>query len=158
MFTFQYFKIPKILSRDYCEKTLQLVEKVIKKPQKGVINLIVIESEEMARMNEKFREDNIQALIDNPGQIVSSEGERRVKELFRDYQVIGLVANNPIFPIEPLATYGNILAHVRTVSGILHNILSTQSEFYAWREKSHTQSIFPLLNTLFRSLSDMSHE
>jgi probable rRNA maturation factor len=55
MFTFQYFKIPKTLSRDYCHRALQALEKVIKKPQQGIISLIVIDSEEMARMNEKFR-------------------------------------------------------------------------------------------------------
>lgn len=55
MFTFQYFKIPKILSRRYCQRVLQALEKVVKKPQKGSINLIVIDAEEMAAMNEKFR-------------------------------------------------------------------------------------------------------
>lgn len=55
MFTFQYFKIPKTLSRDYCLRALQALETVVKKPQQGIINLIVLDSEEMARMNEKFR-------------------------------------------------------------------------------------------------------
>jgi ssRNA-specific RNase YbeY (16S rRNA maturation enzyme) len=34
---------------------LQSLEKVIKEPQEGIIHLIVIPSEEMARMNEQFR-------------------------------------------------------------------------------------------------------
>lgn len=55
MFQFQYFKIPRTLSRDYCNRALQALEKVVKKPQQGSINLIVIDSEEMARMNEQFR-------------------------------------------------------------------------------------------------------
>ncbi len=55
MFQFQYFKIPKILSRDYCSRALQTLEIVVKKPQQGIINLIVIGAEEMAQMNEKFR-------------------------------------------------------------------------------------------------------
>jgi ssRNA-specific RNase YbeY (16S rRNA maturation enzyme) len=55
MFQFQYFKIPRTLSRDYCTRALQALEKVIKKPQQGSINLIVIDEEEMARMNEQFR-------------------------------------------------------------------------------------------------------
>lgn len=55
MFQFQYFKIPKILSRDYCSRALQTLEIVVKKPQQGIINLIVIGTEEMAQMNEKFR-------------------------------------------------------------------------------------------------------
>lgn len=55
MFQFQYFKIPKILSHDYCSRALQALEIVVKKPQQGIINLIVIGAEEMAQMNEKFR-------------------------------------------------------------------------------------------------------
>ena len=55
MFQFQFFKIPKILSRSYCTRALQALEKVVKKPQQGVINLIVINAEEMARMNTQFR-------------------------------------------------------------------------------------------------------
>lgn len=55
MFQFQYFKIPRTLSRDYCARALQALEKVIKKPQQGSINLIVIDTEEMARMNQQYR-------------------------------------------------------------------------------------------------------
>lgn len=55
MFQFQYFYIPKILSRDYCARALEVLEKVVKKPQQWAINLIVIPSEEMAQMNKQFR-------------------------------------------------------------------------------------------------------
>lgn len=55
MFQFQYFNIPKTLSRAYCTRALQVLEKVVKKPQQGVINLIVIGSEEIAKMNKQFR-------------------------------------------------------------------------------------------------------
>ena len=55
MFQFQYFKIPRTLSRDYCTRALQALEKVIKKPQQGSINLIVIDEAEMARMNLQYR-------------------------------------------------------------------------------------------------------
>ena len=55
MFQFKYFHIPKTLSRDYCTRVLQSLEKVIKKPQKGIINLIVVDENQMAKMNEKFR-------------------------------------------------------------------------------------------------------
>lgn len=72
--------------------------------------------------------------------------------------MIGLVANNPIIPLEPLATYGNILDHVRVMTGILHSMLGLQSQFYAWREESHTRSIFPLLDILFADLARISGE
>lgn len=55
MFTFKYFHIPRTLSRAYCTQVLQALEVVIKDPQEGIIHLIVIPSEEMARMNEQFR-------------------------------------------------------------------------------------------------------
>ncbi len=63
MFTFNYFKIPRTLSRAYCSRALGALEKAVpstssgwqKKPQQGVINLIVIDPEEMAQMNQQFR-------------------------------------------------------------------------------------------------------
>jgi probable rRNA maturation factor len=55
MFQFQYFKIPRTLSRAYCTRALEALEKAVKKPQQGVINLIVIDSVEMAQMNQQFR-------------------------------------------------------------------------------------------------------
>jgi probable rRNA maturation factor len=55
MFTFQYFHIPRTLSRDYCTRALKALEKLVKKPQQGIINLIVIGPEEIARMNKQFR-------------------------------------------------------------------------------------------------------
>ena len=55
MFQFQYFHIPRTLSRDYCARALQALETTIRKPQEGIIHLIVIPSEEMARMNMQFR-------------------------------------------------------------------------------------------------------
>ncbi len=93
--------------------------------------------------------DDIRSLIDNPSQIFTSEGEHRIKKLFQDYQVIGFVANNPIIPLEPLATYGDILKHVRTLSGIFHKALDTQSQLLVWAKESDTQSIFPVMDTLF---------
>lgn len=44
-----------MLSREYCARALQALEKIVKKPQQGIINLIVIDSEKMAEMNKKFR-------------------------------------------------------------------------------------------------------
>ena len=55
MFIFQYFHIPRTLSRSYCSRALQALEKVVKKPQQGIINLIVIDTEKMAQMNHQFR-------------------------------------------------------------------------------------------------------
>lgn len=55
MFQFQYFSIPKTLSREYCARALQALEKTVKKPQQGIINLIVITPDEMAQMNKQFR-------------------------------------------------------------------------------------------------------
>ncbi len=55
MFQFQYFNIPKTLSRNYSTRALRALEKVVKKPQNGIINLIVMGPEEMAQMNKQFR-------------------------------------------------------------------------------------------------------
>ena len=71
-------------------------------------------------------EDNTHSLIDRPGQIVSSEGADRIGAIFRDYQIIGLVANNPFFPLEPIATYGTLFAHARTMTQIFHTMIDLQ--------------------------------
>ncbi len=55
MFHFNYFYIPRTLSRDYCTRTLQALEQAVKKHQQGIINLIVIDPDEMAQMNKQFR-------------------------------------------------------------------------------------------------------
>lgn len=55
MFQFKYFNIPKTLSRDYCARALQALEEVVKKPQQGMINLIVVSGDEIAQMNKQFR-------------------------------------------------------------------------------------------------------
>lgn len=55
MFTFKYFHIPRTLSRAYCTQALQALQKVISEPQEGIIHLIAISTDEMARMNQEFR-------------------------------------------------------------------------------------------------------
>ncbi len=55
MFHFNYFYIPRTLSREYCTRALVALEKVVKKPQQGIINLIVLDPLEMAQMNKQFR-------------------------------------------------------------------------------------------------------
>jgi probable rRNA maturation factor len=55
MFTFHYFKIPKNLSHSYCEKVAKALEKVVKIPQNGRVNLIVISAQDMASMNQQYR-------------------------------------------------------------------------------------------------------
>lgn len=55
MFHFNYFYVPRTLSRDYCTRALQALETIVKKPQQGIINLIVIDPLEMAQMNNQFR-------------------------------------------------------------------------------------------------------
>jgi hypothetical protein len=103
-------------------------------------------------------EKNIQSLIDDPIQIVSESGHHRIRDLIRDYQIIGFVANNPIFPLEPLATYGNVLYRVRSILNYLRTFSDMQADIVLWRESSHTISIFPIMDVFFRVLVGISDE
>lgn len=103
-------------------------------------------------------EKNLQSLIDDPLQIVSESGQHRIRDLFQDYQILGLVANNPLFPLEPLATYGNVLRQGRIITQDLHTLINMQSDIHAWRVSSHTKSIFPILDAAFPVIGDMTEK
>lgn len=103
-------------------------------------------------------ERNIQTLAANPLQIISSRGQELVRNMLRDYQVLGFVANNPIFPLEPLATYGEILDHGHDIITSIHSLFQFQDEFSQWRISSIEMSIFPLLDRIFPLLEDMMDE
>jgi len=55
MFQFKYFNIPKTLSHSYCEKVAKALERVVKVPQHGRVNLVVISAEDIAWMNQQYR-------------------------------------------------------------------------------------------------------
>ncbi len=103
-------------------------------------------------------EKNLQTIIDTPGILVSQEGSHLIRELFEDYQIIGIIANNPIYPIEPLASYGAILSAGRAVSVSFTRLIDMQSDIALWRTQSQKQSIFPLLEKVFDAFGDIQSD
>ncbi|MCB9806330.1 hypothetical protein H6768_00180 [Candidatus Peribacteria bacterium] len=66
-----------------------------------------------------------------------------------DYQIIAPIIQNPIFPIEPLATYGRALRIGYDVVSRVEELSILEVELMAWKNTSSTQSIFPLLDEVF---------
>ena len=63
---------------------------------------------------------------------MTDQGQHTVRKLFQDYQLIGVIAKNPIFPIEPLASYGYFLDYVRDFTATLNHLLGFKEELYGW--------------------------
>lgn len=87
-------------------------------------------------------------MSDNRADIISQMGGR-LNVLWRDYQIIGFIAENPLLPLEPLASYGRVLATLRTISSHIDEILALQPAALAWKNDAGSQSIFPLLDSVF---------
>jgi hypothetical protein len=87
--------------------------------------------------------------------IVSPKISHLLDNLWRDYQVLGVVAENPIFPIEPLASYGTLLRGLRYITGDIDDILTLQPELLNWVKNREEISVFPLLDSIFEILTDI---
>ncbi len=90
-------------------------------------------------------------MSDNSSDMISQMGGR-LNVLWRDYQIVGFVAENPIVPLEPLASYGRVLATLRTISSHIDDMLALQPDALVWKDNAETQSIFPLLDNVFGHL------
>ena len=55
MFHYTLFDTPKILTKNYVESVWKALEEATKKPQKGIVNIIVISLEKMVTLNETYR-------------------------------------------------------------------------------------------------------
>ncbi len=75
--------------------------------------------------------------------------QETVQSLWRDYQILGLVADNSPIPIEPLTSYGKILKNTRLLLYQSDRIQEMIQQMIGWKNISQKQSIFPLLDTLW---------
>ena len=94
-------------------------------------------------------ESNINAWVAGDRSQLVTEMGNRLDILWRDYQVIDFIAQNPIIPVEPLASYGRILYTFRYISSHVSDILALQPLIIDWRENAQTQTVFPLLDRAF---------
>lgn len=65
------------------------------------------------------------------------------------------MAENPISPLEPLASYGKILRGLREVTEHIDEVLLLQPQMIAWAKQREEISIFPLLESVFASTNDI---
>ena len=80
--------------------------------------------------------------------------QKTVHWLWRDYQILGLVADNSPIPLEPLTSYGKILKNTRLLIYHSDSVQKMSLDLIGWKDKSKQESIFPLLNKLWIILED----
>ncbi|MEI8097172.1 MAG: hypothetical protein WCG73_03645 [Candidatus Moraniibacteriota bacterium] len=80
--------------------------------------------------------------------------QKTVHGLWRDYQILGLIADNSPIPLEPLTSYGKILKNTRLLIYHSDSIQKMSEDIIGWKDKSEQESIFPLLNKLWIILED----
>jgi hypothetical protein len=94
-------------------------------------------------------EDNISALRDNPGGLMTHEGLMHLRAMRGDYQILAPIIQNPFFPLEPLATYGKALNIAYGIVMDMDILSDIESELMLWKEHASSTSIFPILDTFF---------
>lgn len=95
-------------------------------------------------------EYTIRTLIAIPQTSFSIENiQKTTSTLWRDYQILWLVADNSPIPLEPLTSYGKILRNIRILLSQNKNIQKMADDILNWKTVAQTQSIFPLLNKMW---------
>lgn len=103
-------------------------------------------------------EKHLDTLREEPGTLFTRDGFRKLRAMKEDYQIMAPFVQNPIFPIEPLATYGralNILYGIVTQMGTLADI---ERDVIQWRDYAKTESIFPIMDETFSWLGGIDPE
>lgn len=139
------------------EKIFRLQDEVrkfwnsLKKRQIGIIVLVLFLSFIVYGVGFVLRtERTIKNIITTPKEYYSVEKIREtVYSLWQDYQILGLVADNSPIALEPLTSYGKILRNTRLLAAQSEMILQTTDDILWWKKNSETESIFPLLDTLW---------
>lgn len=75
--------------------------------------------------------------------------QKTVHGLWRDYQILGLVADNSPLPLEPLTSYWQILKNTRLLIYQSDRIQQMMQNMIGWKDRSQQESIFPLLDTVW---------
>gem|GEM_PF-6128174 len=78
-----------------------------------------------------------------------------VYSLWQDYQILGLIADNSPIPIEPLTSYGRILKNARLLAAKGDQIKKMADDILGWKNTADTESIFPILDTLWNIGEDV---
>lgn len=95
---------------------------------------------------------------DNPGVLVTSEGLETLKKMREDYQVVAPIIQNPFFPLEPLATYGEALKIGYDMLSRMGEMTTLEAGVMEWKNTSDTVSVFPLVDELFTWLDSLDSD
>lgn len=99
-------------------------------------------------------ENNIRSLIEETD-MTSPSLWVLLDNLWRDYQVLWIIAENPILPLEPLASYGRILRWSRDIIDSIDGAVALQPQVVSWVKQREENSIFPILSSVLVSMNDI---
>jgi hypothetical protein len=86
---------------------------------------------------------------------MTDDGFARLRLMREDYQIIAPLIQNPVFPIEPLATYGRALRIGYHILSDLDVLGSIEARVMRWGEVSSEESVFPILDDIFSWISNI---
>jgi hypothetical protein len=92
---------------------------------------------------------HIEFLSDHPWEILTENGLSRLRLMRQDYQILSPLIQNPIFPLQPFATYGRALQIGYDLFSDVDRLLAIEWQVMRWKETSATTSIFPIVDDVF---------
>lgn len=103
-------------------------------------------------------EAHLGIIRDNPGVLATSEGLETLRSMREDYQVIAPIVQNPLFPLEPLATYGKALRIGYDMLSRMGELTAFEAGIMEWKNTSETMSVFPLVDEVFSWLGSLDSD
>lgn len=100
-------------------------------------------------------ERHLDTLREEPGALFTRDGFRKLRAMKEDYQIMAPFVQNPIFPIEPLATYGRALSILYGIVTQMDTLADIESDVMQWRASANLKSIFPIMDETFSWLRDI---
>ncbi len=74
---------------------------------------------------------------------------QQLRAMRADFQVLAPLVRNPLFPIEPFATYGEALDHVYTIISRLDSLEGFEKQLLSWSENPANTTILPVARNIF---------
>lgn len=100
-------------------------------------------------------ERHLDTLREEPGDLFTRDGFRKLRAMKEDYQIMAPFVQNPIFPIEPLATYGRALNILYGIVTQMDTLADIESDVMQWRDSAEAVSIFPIMDETFSWLRNI---
>jgi|GEM_PF-1025502 len=85
-------------------------------------------------------------------------GLARLHEMRQDFQILTPLIQNPLIPLEPLATYGRALESGYTLVKSIDVLKEQETEAMHWKSVAKTTSIFPLVDGVFHWIESIDKD